>query len=91
MSQPTPPLTTQSRHPWAAVRRSCTAGLGLLIVLSPALPDIVRAYGLDITLPWVAAALGVAAAITRILAIPAVEVWLKAHLPLLAAAPARKD
>lgn len=86
---PTPPAT-QSVFPWAAVRRTILAVLGFIVVLAPLAPDIARAAGIA-ALPWVVGALGVAAAITRVLALPGVEAWLREHLPSLAAAPPRKD
>lgn len=86
----TQPDTTQSRHPYAAVRRTLLAVLGLLVALAPAWPAIISAYGLDVTLPWVAGSIAVAAGITRVLAVPTVETWLRAHLPKLAAAPPAK-
>ena len=90
MSQPTPHETTQARNPWAAVRRTVLALAGFIIVMAPLAPEIVRQAGIA-GLPWVAGAVAVAAAITRVLAIPGVEAWLREHLPSLAAAPPRKD
>lgn len=79
--------TTQTRNPWAAVRRTLVAVAGFLIVMAPIAPEIVRAIGWSTTIPWVAGGLAAAAAITRVLAIPAVESWLRDHLKLLAGAP----
>ena len=57
--------------------------------------EITAAYlaaGLDpAKLPWLVVPLAVAAAVTRIMAVPAVETWLRRFLPFLAAAPAPKD
>jgi len=89
-ANPTPHETTQARNPWAAVRRTILAVLGFIVVMAPFAPDIARAAGIA-SLPWVVGALAVAAAITRVLALPAVETWLREHLPSLAAAPPRKD
>ena len=87
---PSPHNTTQASFPWAAVRRTILAVLGFIVVMAPLAPDIAREAGVA-TLPWVVGALAVAAAITRVLAIPGVEAWLREHLPQLAAAPPRKD
>ena len=87
---PPPSGTTQASFPWAAVRRTIVAVLGFIVVLAPLAPDIVKAAGIG-TIPWVIGALGVTAAITRVLALPGVEAWLREHLPSLAAAPPRKD
>jgi hypothetical protein len=82
--------TTQARHPWAAVRRTLLAFAGFLVVMAPAAPAVVQAIGLNVVIPWVATALGVAAAITRLLAVPVVEQWLREHVRSLAAAPGPK-
>ncbi|BCJ61612.1 hypothetical protein [Micromonospora endophytica] len=76
--------TTQTRHPWRATLRTIFAAvIGLLSLL----PTIALAAGVD-DVPLIAQALGVAAAVTRILAIPGVDAWLRQHLPWLASAPA---
>jgi energy-converting hydrogenase Eha subunit G len=91
MTQPNElPTTTQSRNPWAAVRRTLAAGVAALVVLAPVAPDIARALGVE-GVAWVAGALAVLAAVTRVLAIPQVEQWLRAHVPSLAAAPPPKN
>jgi hypothetical protein len=79
-------MTTQARNPWAAVRRTLLALAGFIVVMAPVVPDIVHAIGWNVAIPWVATALVVAGAITRVLAIPAVEQWLRSHIPTLAAA-----
>lgn len=76
---------TQTTRPWHAVRRTLLAVVGFIIVFAPALPAIVDAYGLPTTVPWVAGALTVAAGITRVLAIPQVNQWLREHLSSLSA------
>lgn len=80
-SQPEP---TVVRHPWRATLRTVlVAAAGLL----PLIPDMAQAAHID-TLPAVAAALVVVAAIQRVLAVPGVEHWLKRHvLRWLAAEP----
>ena len=82
--------TTQSRHPWAAVRRTLAAAAAALIFLAPVAPDIARALGIE-GIAWVAGALAVLAGVTRVLAIPRVEQWLRGRLPSLAAAPPPKS
>jgi len=83
------PSTTQSRNPWAAVRRTLAAAAAALVVLAPVAPDIARALGVE-GVAWVGSALVVLAGVTRVLAIPQVEQWLRAHWPFLAAAPPPK-
>lgn len=76
---------TQVRRPWRATLRTTFAALIALAALAPVL---VEAAGLDpSSLPWLAGALAVAAAITRIMALPGVETFLRTYLPFLAAAP----
>lgn len=84
MTSPSP-VPTQTRHPWrATVRTIVAAGLGLLSLL----PTIALTTHLD-TAPAVAQVLAIAGAITRVLALPGVDQWLRDYLPGLAAEPAR--
>ena len=74
---------TPVRHPWRTVLRGVIVAL---LALIPILPEIIETSGLG-TVPWIAAVGAVAAAITRVLALPAVEAWLRTYLPGLAAEP----
>jgi len=80
MTQPTP---TQVQHPWRATLRTVLAGL---IGLLPLLPILVETLGVA-TVPWVAGTLAVVGAVTRALAMPAVQVWIAEYLPWLSATP----
>ncbi len=72
---------SQTRRPWSAVlRTSVAAFLGLL----PILPLIAQALHVE-TVPVVASTLAVTAAVTRVLAVPEVERWLRRWAPALAA------
>lgn len=76
---------TQVRRPWrSTVRTTIAAAVGLL----PLLPEIARAAGIE-RWPYIAAALAVTAAISRVLALPGVEAWLRQWIPALAADPYR--
>jgi hypothetical protein len=76
--------STQTRHPWRATARTVlAAGLALL----PLLPTIAATAHVD-TVPVVATVLVVAGAITRMLAHPAVDGWLRRFAPWLASSPA---
>ncbi|WP_209021860.1 hypothetical protein [Nocardioides sp. 503] len=76
---------TQVRRPWRSTARTVFQAFIGLCVLAPL---IVGATGLTVAqLPWLGVVLGVAAAVTRIMAIPGVEAWLRRFLPFLAAAP----
>jgi hypothetical protein len=78
---------TQTRHPWRATARTVfAASVGLL----PLLPTIVDQLGLA-TVPWVVSLLAVTGAITRVLAIPAVDAWLSEHARGLLAAQPRME
>jgi len=67
--------TTQGRHPWrATIRTAVAATVGFL----PLVPEIVHLLGVG-SLPWVAGIVAVAAAVTRVLAIPGVNVWLHTY------------
>jgi hypothetical protein len=76
--------TTQTRHPWRAVARTIFAAVVALLSL---LPTVAAATGIE-AVPLVAQALAVAAAVTRVLAIPGVDDFLRQYLPFLASAPA---
>ncbi|MFD3946865.1 hypothetical protein [Streptomyces sp. NPDC058579] len=58
------------------VRTVLQSAVGIAVVL----PAIVDASGLPATLPWVAGALAVAAALTRVMAVPAVQKLLPSWL-----------
>ncbi|MEV0805719.1 hypothetical protein [Micromonospora sp. NPDC050200] len=85
---PTPapaPITTptQVRYPWrATVRTVAAAAVGALSLL----PVAAATAGVD-TVPAVAQAIVVAGAITRVLALPGVDTWMRRFLPWLASAP----
>lgn len=73
----------QRRFPGRATLRTLFAAL---VALIPLLPEIIRASGWQ-SIPWIAAIAGVAATITRIMAMPAVDRWLDTYLPWLASEP----
>lgn len=74
---------TQSRHPWRATARTVVAALVGLAVILPTVADVLGVSAV----PWVASVVAVAAGVTRVLAIPAVDGWLRTWLPWLAAEP----
>lgn len=79
---------TQVRRPWRTTVRAVFQGLVALAVLFPVL---VQETGLKAEdYPWLGIGLAVAAAITRIMALPQVEVFLRRFLPFLAATPKEK-
>ncbi|MBM7083595.1 hypothetical protein [Micromonospora humidisoli] len=81
--QPIDPAPTQTRHPWRATARTVVAGaVGALSLL----PVVAVTAGVD-AVPAVAQAVVVAGAITRVLALPGVDAWLRTYVPWLATAP----
>ena len=73
--------STQERAPWRATLRTLFAAL---IGLASMWALIVEALGLDQGIPWVAASLAVTGAVTRLMALPAVNDWLRRYVPWLA-------
>ena len=83
---PVPP--TQVRRPWRSTARTvfqAVVGFAAMWGL------VVGALEVDGTLPWVTASLAVTGAITRVMALPAVEKWLASFVPFLAAEPKSDD
>lgn len=79
---------TQVRRPWRATVRTV---FQFVLALALILPFIAEATGLDPEVyPWLGALLAVAAGITRVMALPQVEAFLRRFLPFLAAAPRLK-
>jgi hypothetical protein len=63
-----------------ANRRTIRTAVQWVLGFAAALPGIVAAAGLPEALPWVATGLAVAAAITRVMALPSVDALLPAWL-----------
>lgn len=72
---------TQSKHPWRATARTVFAASVALLSL---LPTVAAVAHVD-TIAVVAQTLAVTGTVTRVLAIPGVNVWLRTWLPWLAA------
>lgn len=73
--------STQSAHPWRATVRTVFA---FLIGLAAAWALIIQAAGLDAGAEWVATSLTIAAAVTRVMALPAVDDLIRRFAPWLA-------
>ncbi|MFI6333179.1 hypothetical protein ACIBBG_33505 [Micromonospora chersina] len=78
---------TQTHYPWRATLRTVFAGVVALLSL---LPTVAAVAGVD-AVPLIAQTLTVAAAVTRVLAIPGVDAWLRRYLPWLATTPPGLD
>lgn len=78
---------TQVRRPWRSTARTvfqaavALAAMWALVVQVAGLPDWA----------WVGTSVALAGGITRVMALPAVEAWLRQFLPFLAAAPKPKE
>lgn len=66
-------VATQERHPWKATLRTV---LAVVLALAGSWLVIVEAAGLDQSWEWVATSIAVAAAITRLMAVPLINGWL---------------
>lgn len=74
---------TQVRRPWRATMRTT---FQLIIGIAVLLPFVVQASGLSPEVyPWLGGLLAVAAAVTRVMALPQVEDFLQRFAPWLAA------
>lgn len=82
--------TTQGEHPWRAVIRTVLAIIAALAGMAPLLYVAITQGSPEAATGAAAVALAIAAAITRILALPVVEEFLQRFLPWLAAS-ARGD
>lgn len=80
---------TQVRRPWRTTVRSIFQALVAFAALAPLIAaGVEEATGVDLSgVPFVVVALLACAAVTRVMAIPGVEVFLRTYLPFLAAAP----
>ncbi|MFD0145916.1 MULTISPECIES: hypothetical protein [unclassified Streptomyces] len=63
-----------------AAKRTARTVLQTAVGIAVVLPAVVDAAGLPATLPWVAGALAVAGALTRVMALPAVQNMLPSWL-----------
>ena len=84
---------TQVRRPWRSTARTVFQALIGLAAIAPLIAaGVEEATGYDLEgVPFIVVALGAAAAVTRVMAIPGVESWLRRFLPFLAAAPDPTD
>jgi hypothetical protein len=73
--------STQTAYPWRATIRTAFA---FLVGLAAAWALIIQALGLGPDIPWVATSLIVAAGITRVMALPAVDGLIRQFAPWLA-------
>lgn len=78
---------TQSKYPWRAVARTVFAVIVGTAAMAPAVYSAATNHDPTAATGWAATGLGIAAAITRVLALPQVNSLLGKVLPFLAAEP----
>lgn len=88
-TESTPP--TQVRHPWKAVARTTLAVIsGVALLVDPVLDAVANGDGESLG-AWAVGALAVSGAVTRVLALPAVNAFLDRFVPFLAAGDGRHE
>ena len=83
-------LATQINHPSRAVVRTIFQALVGLCALAPVVYTAASQHDPAVATGAAAGVLAVTAAVTRIMALPGVDAWLRAYVPWLAAAPAEQ-
>ncbi|WP_202605334.1 hypothetical protein [Glutamicibacter soli] len=78
-------MTTQSQHPWRATIRTILAIVIALAAMAPLVYTAATMQSPELATGAAAAVLTIAAAITRIMALPVVEAFLQRFVPWLAA------
>lgn len=79
---------TQVERPLRTTLRSVFQALVSFAAIAPLIVVALAEAGIDVsTIPAIATGLVVMAGITRVMAVPAVEEWLRRFLPFLAANP----
>ncbi|WP_461634515.1 hypothetical protein [Glutamicibacter soli] len=78
-------VTTQSQHPWRATIRTILAIVIALAAIAPVVYTAATMQSPELATGAAAAALTLAGAITRIMALPVVETFLQRFVPWLAA------
>lgn len=81
------PTTTQSAHPWRATARTLFALIVGVAAMAPAIYTAVTGDDPAAASGWAATALAISGAVTRVMALEAVEAFLQAYVPWLAARP----
>lgn len=79
--------TTQLQHPWRATVRTAVAALVALAAAAPIIYEAVFQTSPELATGALAGALAVAAAVTRLAALPAVQEFTERFIPWLAPAP----
>lgn len=80
-------VTTQAEHPWRATTRTVFAIVVALAAMAPVIYTAATMASPEAATGAAAGVLAIAGAVTRIMALPGVEAFLKRFAPWLAAAP----
>lgn len=75
------PEATQTSHPWRATLRTLFA---IVVAFAAMWALVVQAAGLDPNTEWVVGSIAVASGITRVMALPAVDAFIRKFMPWLA-------
>ncbi|MGJ3403279.1 hypothetical protein [Glutamicibacter sp. Je.9.36] len=78
-------VTTQSQHPWRATVRTILAVIVALSAMAPSIYSAATQGSPEAATGAAALALGIAAAVTRVMALPVVEEFFQRFVPWLAA------
>lgn len=76
--------STQTQYPWRATVRTVFAAV---VAFSAMYPLIVATLGLDANIEWVGTSILVTGYITKVMAMPKVDQFIRDYLPLLAPEP----
>lgn len=79
--------TTQVSYPWRAVVRTAAQALIALAAAAPLVYSAITLQSPEVATGAGALILGVTGAVTRVMALPAVEAFLQRFVPWLSAAP----
>lgn len=75
---------TQVKHPWRTTARSIFQAFVTLASVAPAIYSAAMSHDAAMATGWAGIGLGIAGAVTRIMAMPQVDDFLAKYLPFLA-------
>ncbi|HEY2086236.1 MAG TPA: hypothetical protein VGH54_09455 [Mycobacterium sp.] len=78
-------MSTQSKYPWRATARTAFAVIVGAAAMSPLVYQAATHHDPSVATGWAATGLGIAAGVTRVLALPQVNDFLHRYAPWLAA------
>lgn len=78
---------TQMRRPWRSTARTVFQAFVMMCAIAPAIYSAATQNSPELATGYAAAGLAIAGAVTRVMALPKVEKFLRRFLPFLAAAP----